>query len=121
MAGALPIWQERMFKVRTLIGEARVRSDCRAGTNKEAVARLERFVDGFASLRPEDINGPEGWKAWVGQYVEPGWMERQHFDDLLSNFGFSEATARAIQATKIDDEKDDGSVKEVRRDESYSK
>ena len=105
--------QDKMHKVRRLVAEARKRTDCQAGQNAEAVRRLERFIDGFVALRASDIASPEAWDRWVCGHTGPGWMDKLEFSALLSNFGFDEPAAKALQTTEIDDPQDDGTVKMV--------
>ena len=102
--------QGKMFKVRRLISEARKRDDCQSGVNAEAISRLERFVEAFAALRTDEIDGPDAWHRWVSSFTADDWMEKQEFSHLLSNFGFSPETAKEIQLTEIDDRWDDGST-----------
>ena len=106
--------QDKMYKVRLLVSKARERSDCQAGQNADAVGRLEGFLDGFVQLRASDIAGPEAWVEWVCTYtVARDWTARLEFSALLSNFGFDERAAKALQITEIEDVQDDGSTKLV--------
>ena len=56
--------QGKMFKVRTLIEEARKRDDCKSGTNAEGVKKLERFVTAFEAVKSSDIGGFDAWHTW---------------------------------------------------------
>jgi len=111
--------QQKMFKVDFMIGALRKRHDCQSGANAEAVKLLDRFVQDFKALKSVDINGPVAWSRWVSEHVVeecrkeddhgvPAWMERMHFDQLLSNFGFEAATAREIQRAEFNEKKDQG-------------
>jgi hypothetical protein len=102
--------QGKMFKVKTLIDEAGKRDDCKSGTNAEALRKLTRFVNDFTALKSDDIDGPGAWHDWVRERSADDWMDKMEFSDLLSNFGFTEETAKAIQFTEIDDHKDDGTM-----------
>jgi len=90
-------------QVRVLIEEARKRQDCQSGANADAVSRLVAFVDAFEQLRPFEISSPQAWHEWVCRYAGKDWMEKQHFDDLLSNFGFERTTADELQRIEMID------------------
>ena len=102
-----------MHKVRTLITEARKRDDCKSGPNADALQRLEAFIDGFVSLSPSDVAGPEAWYEYVRGYTGPDWMDKLEFSALLSNFGFEPDVAKSIQFTTIEDDQGDGTSQTV--------
>ena len=102
-----------MKKVKKLLEEANKRDDCKDGPNAAAMQKLDRFLEDFVKLTPQDIEGPEAWHEWVSVRTVADWKEKMHFDHLLLNFGFTETTAKELQRTKIPDQQDDGSVKMV--------
>ena len=80
-----------------LVNVARGREDCSTPPNSDAVDKLEHFVEDFKKLKPESVPDPEAWKAFVESHVPPGWEDRLRFDQLLSNFGFTEMAAESLR------------------------
>mmetsp|Transcript_126718 Transcript_126718/g.253284 ORF Transcript_126718/g.253284 Transcript_126718/m.253284 type:complete len:380 (-) Transcript_126718:139-1278(-) len=95
--------QKRIVNVKTLLDVARARPDCAEGPNVDAITKLERWVDAFHNLSSDSIPNLDAWHRFVEQYVPPGWQLKLHFDHVLSNFGFQEATAKELQHHPIED------------------
>ena len=86
--------QGKMFKVKVLVQAARD-----LGTCDEPADKLEAFVEAFETLTPEEVPDPVAWKRFVEQHVALGWERRLHFDHVLQNFGFDDATAKKLRKT----------------------
>jgi len=91
----------KMRNVRDMVEAARARTDC-VGPNIDAAIRLKRFADAFESLNDADFKDISDWKKFVGQYVPSGWEKRLSFDDVLGNFGFEDAFARALRKQTVE-------------------
>jgi len=89
--------QSKMWKVMELVSVARDREDCSTPPNSEAVDKLEYFVAAFTKLKPESVPDQKAWKGFVESHVQPGWEDKLHFDQLLSNFGFTDMVANSLR------------------------
>jgi hypothetical protein len=76
------------------------------GPNKDAFNKVREFADGFAKLDPKTVPTAADWKKWIGQYVPDNYEDNLSFDRMLSIFGVDDATAAAIRAHEISEEKD---------------
>ena len=110
--------QGKMFKVKDLVQAARA-----LGTCDGPASRLEAFVDEFEALTEETMPNAAAWQAFMDGHLEKassqaasppprtirpsppaplfaqGWARQLHFDLLLQNFGFDDATAAALAQT----------------------
>jgi len=75
------------------------------GPNKDAFNKVREFADGFGKLDPGTVPTAADWKKWIGRYVPDNYEENLSFDRMLSIFGVDDATAAAIRAHEISEER----------------
>jgi len=92
--------QEKMPKVRDMIKHCDETPEI-AGSNAAAIRKLEKFVEEFEAINGASINGLSDWEKFIGRHAEPGWQGKQHFDHLLSNFGFTEVASSTLRKTSF--------------------
>jgi hypothetical protein len=99
--------QEKMPKVRDMIKYCHESPEI-AGSNAEAIRKLEQFVGEFEAIKEDSINGLSGWEAFISKHAKPGWQNKLHFDHLMGNFGFTDVASNALRSYKFT--KEDGEV-----------